>query len=45
MTPKALSKAINAYRSLGNQARAEELTQELSKGYPAYVAPEKPDEC
>ncbi len=45
VTPKALSKAINAYRSLGNQARAEELTQELSKGYPGYIAPEKSDEC
>lgn len=45
VTPKALTKAINAYRSLGNQARAEELTQELSKGYPNYVAPEKTDEC
>ena len=45
VTPKALSKAINAYRSLGNQARAEELTQELSKGYPTYIAPEKTDEC
>jgi tetratricopeptide (TPR) repeat protein len=45
VTPKALAKAINAYRSLGNQARAEELTQELSKGYPNYVVPEKSDEC
>ena len=45
VTPKALTKAINAYRSLGNEARAGELTQELSKGYPNYVAPEKADEC
>ena len=45
VTPKALTKAINAYRTLGNQTRAEELTQELSKGYPNYVAPEKKDEC
>jgi TolA-binding protein len=45
VTPKALTKAINAYRSLGNEARAGELTQEMSKGYPNYVAPEKADEC
>ncbi len=45
VTPKALTKAINAYRSLGNQARAAELTLELSRSYPNYVAPEKPDEC
>jgi tetratricopeptide (TPR) repeat protein len=45
VTPKALTKAINAYRSLGNEARAVELTQELGKGYPNYVAPEKADEC
>ncbi len=46
ITPKALTKAINAYRSLGNQAKAQELTQELSAGYPAYVAPPSLDrEC
>ncbi len=45
VTPKALAKAIKAYRALGNQARAEELTQELSKNYPDYVPPEKSDEC
>ncbi|NLT72400.1 MAG: tetratricopeptide repeat protein [Verrucomicrobiaceae bacterium] len=45
ITPKALAKAIKAYRALGDQARAEELTQELSKNYPNYVAPEKSDEC
>jgi tetratricopeptide (TPR) repeat protein len=45
VTPKALTKAINAYRTLGNQTKAEELTQELSRGYPDYVAPANPDEC
>lgn len=39
ITPKALTKAINAYRTLGNQAKAQELTQELSSGYPNYEAP------
>lgn len=45
VTPKALAKAIKAYRSLGNEARADELAAELKKGYPNYVAPEKADEC
>lgn len=46
ITPKALTKAINAYRTLGNQARAQELTQELSTGYPNYQAPASLDhEC
>lgn len=43
ITPKALTKAINAYRTLGNQAKAQELTQELSTGYPNYQeAPASP---
>ncbi len=46
ITPRALTKAINAYRSLGNQAKAQELTQELSAGYPNYTAPASLDhEC
>lgn len=46
ITPKALTKAINAYRTLGNQAKAQELTQELSAGYPNYEAPASLDhEC
>lgn len=46
ITPKALTKAINAYRTLGNQAKAQELTQELSTGYPNYQAPASLDhEC
>ncbi|MBP9224124.1 MAG: tetratricopeptide repeat protein [Verrucomicrobiales bacterium] len=45
VTPKALTKAINAYRSLGNQAKADELAKELSRSYPDYVAPVNPDEC
>lgn len=28
VTPKALTKAINIYRTLGNQEKAQELTQE-----------------
>ncbi len=39
ITPKALTKAINAYRTLGDQAKAQELTQELSRSYPEYKAP------
>lgn len=39
ITPKALTKAINAYRTLGDQAKAQELTQELSRSYPDYKAP------
>ncbi|MCB1204098.1 MAG: tetratricopeptide repeat protein, partial [Verrucomicrobiae bacterium] len=46
ITPKALTKAIKAYRTLGNQAKAQELTQELSAGYPNYEAPASLDhEC
>lgn len=46
ITPKALTKAINAYRTLGNQAKAQELTQELSAGYPNYEPPASLDhEC
>jgi tetratricopeptide (TPR) repeat protein len=39
ITPKALAKAIDAYRSLGNQPKAQELTQQLSSAYPNYVPP------
>lgn len=46
VTPKALTKAINAYRSLGDQEKAQNLTQQLSASYPDYVAPESSDrEC
>lgn len=46
ITPKALTKAINAYRTLGDQAKAQELTQELSRSYPGYKAPASLDkEC
>lgn len=46
VTPKALTKAINAYRTLGNQEKAQELTQELSTGYPNYTPPASLDhEC
>jgi len=46
ITPKALTKAINAYRSLGNQTKAQELAQELSSAYPNYEAPASLDhEC
>jgi TolA-binding protein len=46
ITPKALTKAINAYRTLGNQEKATELTQELGAGYPDYRAPASLDhEC
>lgn len=39
VTPKALAKAVDAYRTLGNQAKAQDLTQQLSSAYPNYVAP------
>ena len=46
VTPRALTKAINAYRSLGDQEKAQTLTQQLSASYPDYVAPETTDvEC
>lgn len=38
ITPKALAKAIQAYRSLGDQEKAQELAQELSATYPDYEA-------
>ncbi len=43
VTPKALSKAINAYQSLGNRDKAQELQNELSSQFPAYKAPESFD--
>ncbi len=39
ITPRALAKAIDAYRSLGNQPKAQELTQQLSAAFPDYVPP------
>lgn len=43
ITPRALDKAINAYRSLGNQARAAELEQQLKSAYPNYTPPASED--
>ncbi|MDA7921006.1 tetratricopeptide repeat protein [Verrucomicrobiales bacterium] len=46
VTPKALLKTVNAYRSLGNQAKAEQLNQELTTKFPNYKAPASLDpEC
>jgi len=46
ITPKALMKAMNAYRSLGNQEKAEQLNQELTTKFPGYKAPASLDpEC
>lgn len=39
VTPKALSKAINAYQSLGNRDKAQELQNELSSQFPGYTPP------
>lgn len=39
VTPRALAKAINAYQSLGNRDRAQELQDELSRQFPDFVAP------
>jgi len=36
ITPKALDKAANAYRSLGNQAKAQEYEEQLAATYPNY---------
>jgi len=43
VTPKALAKAINAYQSLGNRDKAEQLQQELNLKFPNYEAPESLD--
>ncbi|HRQ89918.1 MAG TPA: tetratricopeptide repeat protein, partial [Bacteroidia bacterium] len=46
ITPKALAKAIGAYRSLGNQQKVDELTAELKATYPNYTVPASLDhEC
>ncbi len=39
ITPKALVKAIAAYRSLGNADKAEELSAQLRQAYPKHPAP------
>lgn len=43
VTPKALSKAINAYQSLGNKEKAEQFRAELRSKFPNYKAPENLD--
>ncbi|MEM1441767.1 MAG: tetratricopeptide repeat protein [Verrucomicrobiota bacterium] len=43
VTPKALAKAINAYQSLGNRERAQELQNQLSAQFPNYKVPESFD--
>lgn len=46
VTPKALLKTVNAYRSLGNQEKAEQLNKELTAKFPNYKAPASLDpEC
>jgi len=44
VTPIALSKAINAYLSLGKKEQAEKLSQQLKKSFPNYKAPAKMDD-
>lgn len=39
VTPKALAKAINAYQSLGNREKAQELQDELTAQFPGYKKP------
>ena len=39
VTPKALAKAADAYRSLGKHDKAEQLQQELRSKFPDYAAP------
>ncbi|MEM9283272.1 MAG: tetratricopeptide repeat protein [Verrucomicrobiota bacterium] len=40
ITPKALSKAINAYQALGLRDKAGQLQQQLSSNFPEYDPPE-----
>ncbi len=44
VTPKALTKAINAYISLGKPDQANKLKEQLLKAFPDYKAPEKMDD-
>lgn len=44
VTPVALTKAINAYISLGKPEQAETLNEQLTKAFPDYTAPEKMDD-
>ncbi len=44
ITPIALTKAINAYLSLGEKEQAEKLINELKKNFPNFKAPEKLDD-
>ncbi|MDF1825998.1 MAG: tetratricopeptide repeat protein [Verrucomicrobiales bacterium] len=44
VTPKALAKAINAYQSLGNRDKAQELQNELSNQFPTYSIPSSFDQ-
>ena len=39
VTPKALAKAAEAYKSLGNHDKADQLQEELSSKFPDYAAP------
>lgn len=46
VTPRALTKAVRTYQSLGDRAKAQELQQQLTRQFPEYRAPEKLDpEC
>jgi len=46
VTPRSLTKAANAFRSLGNREKAEELMQQLEAKFPDYAPPENLDyEC
>ena len=44
VTPIALSKAINAYLSLGKKEQAEKLREQLRTAFPDYTPPEKFDD-
>ncbi|MEM9017153.1 MAG: tetratricopeptide repeat protein [Verrucomicrobiota bacterium] len=46
ITPKALTKAVQSYQSLGNREKAQQLQQQLTAQFPDYKAPKDLDyEC
>ena len=44
VTPIALTKAINAYLSLGKKEQAQKLSEQLRQAFPDFKAPEKLDD-
>ena len=44
ITPMALTKAINAYLSLGEKEKVQKLRAQMQTSFPNYRAPEKFDD-